>query len=84
MKERMKSKCSGCDGRVRWKTVTQKFERQGVHVELSGLEVDVCSECGEIYFQPGGAQRVVAAVNCLFSLALAEGQHKGTLSARFS
>ena len=84
MKTRTKPKCSECGGRVTRKTVTQKFEKEGVSVELAGLEVDVCSECGEIYFQPGGAQRVVDAVNSLFSLALSEGQHRGTLSARFS
>jgi len=84
MKELLNSKCSECGGRVRRKTVTQKFEKEGVKVRLSGLEVWVCSECGEIYFEPGGAQRVVDAVNSLFSLAFAEKQHKGTLSARFS
>lgn len=84
MKTRNKPKCSECGGRVTRKTVAQKFEKEGVRVEIAGLEAGVCSECGEIYLQPGGAQRVVDAVNSLFSLALAERQHRGTLRARVS
>lgn len=80
----MTTSCSECGGPVRKKRITQDFEKEGVKVRLSGLKAWVCSRCGEIYFEPGGADRVTRAVNCLFSLALAEHQHKGTLNARIS
>jgi YgiT-type zinc finger domain-containing protein len=79
-----KSKCSECSGQVRRKTIAQEFEKEGVTVKLSGLKAWVCVRCGEIYFEPGGAQQVVQAVNSLFKLAFAERQHKGTLSAQLS
>ena len=84
MKRTAKSKCSECGGPVRVKTIAQEFEKEGVTVRLSGLKAWVCSRCGEVYFLPGGAQQVVEAVNSLFRLALAERQHKGTLSAQLS
>ena len=76
--------CSECKGRVRRKKITQEFEKGGVKVRLSGLKAWVCEQCGEIYFEPGGADKVVQAVNSLFALAIAERQHKGTLGARLS
>jgi YgiT-type zinc finger domain-containing protein len=78
------SPCSECGGRVRRKRISQEFEKEGVKVKLSGLKAWVCEQCGEIYFEPGGAEQVVRAVNSLFALALAERQHKGTLGARLS
>ena len=84
MREMMKAPCSECKGRVKRKTISQEFEKEGVKVKLSGLKAWVCSQCGEIYFEPGGAEKVAQAVNCLFALALAERQHKGRLSARLS
>jgi YgiT-type zinc finger domain-containing protein len=78
------SKCSECGGQVRRKTIAQEFEKEGVTVKLSGLKAWVCVRCGEVYFEPGGAQQVVQAVNSLFELAFAERQHKGTLSAQLS
>lgn len=84
MREIMKSSCSECKGRVRRKKISQEFEKEGVKVKLSGLKAWVCEQCGEIYFEPGGAEKVAQAVNCLFALALAERQHKGTLSAQLS
>ena len=80
----MKSKCSECGGEVRRKSITQEFEKEGNKVKLSGLKAWVCGRCREVYFAPGGAQQVVQAVNSLFRLALAERQHKGTLSAQLS
>jgi YgiT-type zinc finger domain-containing protein len=82
MNKGVKAKCSECGGPVRRQTITQEFEKEGVKVKLSGLHAGVCSRCGEVYFEPGGAQQVVQAVNSLFRLALAERQHKGTLSAQ--
>jgi YgiT-type zinc finger domain-containing protein len=84
MKRQMSSKCSECGGPVRRKIIAQEFEKEGVRVRLSGLQASVCGRCGEIYFEPGGAQQVVQAVNSLFRLAFAERQHKGTLTAHLS
>ncbi len=84
MKRRVKSKCSECGGQVRRKTIAQEFEKEGVTVKLSGLKAWVCARCGEVYFEPGGAQQVVQAVKSLFKLAFDERQHKGTLTAQLS
>lgn len=84
MTELMKAPCSECKGRVRRKKISQEFEKEGVKVKLSGLSAWVCEQCGEIYFEPGGADRVAQAVNSLFALALAERQHKGRVSAQLS
>jgi YgiT-type zinc finger domain-containing protein len=84
MKELMTSPCSECGGRVKKKAISQEFEKEGIKVKLSGLKAWVCAKCGEVYFEPGGAERLAQAVNCLFALAFAEQQHKGTVSARLS
>lgn len=84
MKKPITSKCTGCGGQVRRKRITQEFEKEGTKVKLSGLRAWVCGRCGEVYFEPGGAQQVVQAVNSLFRLAFTERQHKGTLSASLS
>ena len=84
MNELMKESCSECKGKLRRKTISQEFEREGAKVRISGIKAWVCSQCGETYFEPGGADRVAQAVNCLFALALAERQHKGRLNARVS
>jgi YgiT-type zinc finger domain-containing protein len=68
----MNSKCSECGGPVRRKIIAQEFEKEGVRVRLSGLQASVCGRCGEIYFEPGGAQQVLQAVNSLFRLAFSE------------
>ena len=84
MNKPVNSKCSECGAQVRRKTIAQEFEKEGVKVKLSGLQAWVCVRCGEVYFEPGGAQQVVQVVNSLFRLAFAERQHKGTLSAQLS
>jgi YgiT-type zinc finger domain-containing protein len=84
MNELMKAPCSECRGQLRRKKVSQEFEREGVKVKISGIQAWVCSQCGEIYFEPGGADRFSRAVNSLFALAMAERQHKGILRARVS
>lgn len=84
MKRLMNSKCSECGGQVRRKIIAQEFEKEGVKIRLSGLKAWVCARCGEVYFEPHGAQQVVEAVNSLFRLAFAERQHKGTLTAQLS
>ena len=84
MKELMKSPCSECGGQVKRKAVSQEFEREGIKVKLSGFKTWVCVQCGEIYFEPGGAEKLAQAVNCLFAPAFSERQHKGTMSARIA
>jgi len=79
-----KSPCSDCGGQVRRKTVSQEFEREGIRVKISGIEAWVCSRCGEIYFEPEGADRLVQAANCLFALAVAGKQYKGKVAAVLS
>ena len=84
MNDLMKAPCSECKGSLRRKMIAQEFEREGVKVKISGIRAWVCSQCGEIYFEPGGAGRVSKAFNCLFALAITERQHKGKLHARVS
>lgn len=76
-----KNRCSECGGLIEKKYIVQEFEREGIKVKLAGIKAEVCAKCGEIYFQPGGAQKVVKAANSLFELAVAEKQHKGTVAA---
>ena len=66
------------------KQINQEFEREGVRVRLSGFKAWVCTRYGEVYFEPGGAEKVAQAVDCLFALASTERQHKGRLSAHLS
>ena len=80
----MKSSCSECGGTLKRKAISQEFEKEGVKVKLTGFKAWVCQNCGEIYFEPGGAERFAQAVNSLFALAFAEKQHKGRLTARLS
>lgn len=82
--ELMETPCSECGGQVRRKIISQEFEREGIKIKISGFKAWVCSRCGEIYFEPGGANRLVQAANSLFALALAEKQHKGKVVARVS
>jgi len=81
-KELMEQPCSECGGTLEKKSITQEFEREGIKIKLSGIKAWVCSGCGETYFQPGGADKVAKAANCLFELARTEKQHKGTLIAQ--
>lgn len=81
--ELMKSSCSECGGQVKRKTISEEFEKEGLKVKLSGLKAWVCEQCGEIYFEPGGAEKVARAVDYLFALAFAEGQHKGKITGQF-
>ena len=78
----MEKPCSECGDCLEKKLISHEFEREGVKIRLSGLKAWVCNGCGEIYFLPGGAEKVAKAANCLFELALTEKQHKGTLTAQ--
>ena len=85
MKEKkglMEHPCTECGDTLEKKLISREFEREGITIKLSGIKAWVCRGCGEIYFQPGGADKMVKAANCLFELALAEKQHKGTLTAQ--
>jgi YgiT-type zinc finger domain-containing protein len=77
-----KEPCSECGGQVKKKYISQAFERGGITVKLSGIGALVCSKCGEIYFQPGGSEKVVEAANSLFKLAAAERQYKRPLTGQ--
>ena len=78
----MEQPCSECGNILEKKLISQDFEREGVTVRLSGIKAWVCKGCGEVFFQPGGADKVAKAANCLFELAMVEKQHKGTLVAQ--
>ena len=84
VKALMRAPCTECGGAPKKTAITQEFENEGVKVRVSGLQAWVCSRCREIYFEPGGAERMAEAVQCLFALARAEKQHKGTLIADLS
>ncbi|MDI6785386.1 MAG: hypothetical protein QMD92_01615 [bacterium] len=77
-----KESCSECGGKLEKRYISQEFEREGVVVKLSGIMALVCINCEDIYFQPGGADKVAEAANSLFKLAIIEDQHKHQLSAR--
>ena len=74
--------CSECGGETKPQLVAQEFEREGLRVEVSGVRALVCAQCGEIYFEPGGAQALSDSVNSLFALARRNRQHKGTIRAK--
>lgn len=84
MSDLMKQPCSECGGTLRSELIEREFEREGVTVKLSGVKAWVCSKCGEVYFQPGGADKLAAAVESLFELAIVEKQHRGQVSASVS
>ena len=73
------SACTECGGVMKDRTISQEFEREGVRVSVSGVRALVCAQCGEVYFEPGGAQALVEAVEALFALARKNRQHRGTL-----
>ena len=73
--------CSECAGPVRRRDISEEFERDGVRVAISGIRAMVCEKCGEVYFEPGGAQALSEAVNSLFKVARANRQHKGKIQA---
>ena len=84
MKAALHARCSECGGTVRRRTITREFEREGQRVSLAGIHALVCGKCGETYFEPGGAQALVEAVDRLFALARRNRQFKGKLSAALS
>ncbi|GEM_PF-1071325 len=84
IQELMEGPCSECGGPVRRKAISQEFEREGIVIKISGFRSWACSRCGEIYFQPGAADRLVQAANSLFALALEGKHHKGKVMARVS
>jgi YgiT-type zinc finger domain-containing protein len=79
MKDVLHSACSECGGSVRSRTITQEFEREGMRVSVAGIRTLVCTKCNAVYFEPGGAQALVEAVNSLFAFAKQNQQHKGKL-----
>ena len=84
IKALMQNPCTECGGSLKKSAITQEFEKEGIVVRISGVRAWVCGSCGEIYFEPGGAQRMAEAVQSLFALARSEKQHKGTVTADLS
>jgi len=84
MQKTREKPCSDCGGQVRRKAVSQEFEREGIRIIISGFEAWACKRCGEIYFEPGAADKLVQAANNLFALAIAGKQHKGKVMAQIS
>jgi hypothetical protein len=80
-KDFLRSVCSECGGAVRSRIITQEFEREGLRVSVSGLRTLVCTKCEAAYFEPGGTQALVEAVNSLFALVERNCQHKGKLAS---
>ena len=78
-KDILHSACSECGGTVRPRTITQEFEREGMRVSIGGIRTLVCTKCDAVYFEPGGAQALVEAINSLFAFAKQNQQHKGRL-----
>ncbi len=60
--------CSDCGGAVQRKAVTQEFEREGIKITISDFDAWACINCGEIYFEPGSADKLVEEANRLFAL----------------
>lgn len=79
-----KKPCSECGGKLRPRKIAQEFEREGIRIRLAGIRAWVCGRCGEVYFLPGGADRLAKAARSLFELAIAGRQHRGRLTARIS
>jgi YgiT-type zinc finger domain-containing protein len=77
-----KEPCSECFGKLEKKYISQEFEKEGITVRLSGILAFVCTKCGDIYFLPGGADKITEAVNSLFDLAIIEKQHKHKMTAQ--
>lgn len=80
--ELMEYPCSACGGQVRRKVISQEFEREGIVVKISGFKAWACARCGEIYFAPGEADRLVEAANSLFALAVEGKQHKRKVTGK--
>ena len=81
LKQLMQKPCTECGGSLKKTAITQEFENEGLVVRISGVRAWLCTRCGEIYFEPGGAERMAEAVRSLFALARSEKQHKGTVIA---
>lgn len=84
MKDVICAPCSECGGTVKRRTIRQEFEREGLRISVAGIRALVCARCGEIYFEPGGAQALAEAADRLFVLARRNRQHRGKLSAAVS
>ena len=82
MNDLLLERCSDCGGKTSYKMIPQEFEREGMRISISGIKVIVCENCGEVYFPPGGADKLTSAANSMFELAKTENQHKGLIKAQ--
>ncbi len=73
-------KCKACrTGKLFKNEVSQKFEREGLEIEIDGIPAFVCDDCGQAYFLPGVGDKISVAANDLFKLA--EVKHAGKFKA---
>jgi YgiT-type zinc finger domain-containing protein len=72
--------CANCGGKVRYKTISRKFSREGTTVTVKGVRAIVCGKCGEVFFEPEAAQALLDTANALFVLAQKNRQRKGQLA----
>ncbi len=69
MKLREGAKCKACrSGKLCKSEVSQKFEREGLEIEIDGIPAFVCEDWGQAYFLPGVGDKISVAANDLFKL----------------
>lgn len=55
--------CYFCKGLVERQTIDYMAERRGDYVLVSGLEVEKCTQCGEVYLDVLASERIDNAVS---------------------
>jgi YgiT-type zinc finger domain-containing protein len=58
MSDFLNKPCSECGGELRRRSIQKEFERRGMRVKLDGIRAWICESCGEVYFEPGGPDRL--------------------------
>jgi YgiT-type zinc finger domain-containing protein len=66
MKKEKSIRCTVCEAKIEFKTISQDFERERLGVSITGIPAAVCPQCGDISFAPGVAARIVR-MRCLNS-----------------
>lgn len=68
--------CPHCGGKVKYKLISRRFQREGTSVTVRGVRAIVCTKCDEAMFAPDAVQPLLDAANALFALARANQQSK--------
>ena len=76
--------CPHCGGKVGFKTISRRFQREGTTVTVRGVRAIVCTKCDEAMFEPDAVQPLLDTANALFALARANKQRKGQLTGATS